>query len=163
MFICKIIASKKQKNLSVCDIYAQEYSHLIYQIETQANSNKIKNYLLAFVLLFSVIFAPAIANAGCKIFEHRDYGGAWYNLKNGERMIMVDGNNCISSDGRNCGPIYYPEWNDDVSSFKVTRGCTITLWEHINQGGAHFRSSKNYSYVGDSWNDKASEALCECH
>ena len=162
MFICQIIASKKQRNLSSCKAYAQRYPHPIHQKEVQSSHRKIKSFLSVFILFTSFILVPIIANAGCKIFEHRDYGGAWYNLKNGERMIMVDGNNCISSDGRNCGPIYYPEWNDDVSSFKVTRGCTITLWEHIHQGGAHFRSSKSYSYVGDSWNDKASEALCEC-
>jgi hypothetical protein len=33
------------------------------------------------------------------------------------------------------------------------------LWEH---GGRHFTADKSRSYVGDGWNDKASQADCVC-
>ncbi len=127
---------------------------------------KIINGLVAPILAIGLItLAPAIANAGCRIFQHRDYGGSGYTLNHMERMIMVNGEDtgCVTSQGGDCGTtIYNASWNDQVSSFKVTPGCTLTLWVHINQGGSRFRSSKSYLYVGSSWNDQASEALCMC-
>jgi hypothetical protein len=57
---------------------------------------------------------------------------------------------------------YDNSWNDQVSSFRVSRGCTLTLWEDVGQGGHHFRSNRSYTYLGSNWNDKASEAYCEC-
>nr|WP_245269802.1 hypothetical protein [Ensifer sp. WSM1721] len=109
---------------------------------------------------------PAIAFAECRLFEHRDYGGASYTLDNLERMIMVNGDSigCSVSHGDSDCPstTYEASWNDHVSSFRVTRGCTLTLWEHINESGARFRSNRSYTYVGSRWNDKASEALCTC-
>lgn len=114
------------------------------------------------IALACALLAPTVAHSGCRIYEHRDYGGTWYNLRDGERMIMVDSDvGCSTSHGPGC-PIYYAEWNDDMSSFKVTQGCTITLWEDINEGGARWRTSKSYKYVGDEWNDEASEVLCTC-
>jgi hypothetical protein len=97
----------------------------------------------------------------CTIFEHRDYGGAHWTLHNGDDMKMINAPDVGTSDGIHRF-LYDPSWNDKVSSFKVDPGCTLTLWEHVNQGGSHFRADKSYTYVGDGWNDKASEAVCEC-
>jgi len=111
------------------------------------------------------VMTPVSAWADCILYEHRDFGGAYYYLGNGDRMRMVNGENtgCIRSNGTRCGYTYYePSLNDAVSSFRATGGCTLTLWEDIDQGGAYFRSSRSYSYVGDDWNDEASEALCVC-
>jgi hypothetical protein len=99
----------------------------------------------------------------CTLYEHRDYGGAHYTLRNGDVMYMV----------RNPDPgvgtsdaihrfIYEPSWNDKLSSFKVQGGCTLTLWEHVNRGGHHFSANKSYTFVGDGWNDKTSQADCSC-
>jgi hypothetical protein len=54
--------------------------------------------------------------------------------------------------------IYNASWNDQVSSFKVTPGCTLTLWQHINQRGGRFGSSQSYRYVGGGWNDELPQA-----
>jgi len=101
------------------------------------------------------------ASHTCTIFEHRDYGGAHWTLQNGDDMKMINPPNLGISDGIHRF-IYEASWNDKVSSFKVGPTCTLTLWEHVDHGGHHFRTNKNYKYVGDSWNDKASEAICEC-
>lgn len=110
--------------------------------------------------------APMASQAGCRIFQHRDYGGSGYTLNHFERMKMVGGEStgCTTNGhGGGCeSVIYSPSWNDQVSSFKVTPGCTLTLWQHVNEGGSHFRSSRSYTYVGSAWNDEASEALCMC-
>lgn len=127
---------------------------------------KIINPLVAPILGIGLILAPAVANAGCTLFQHRDYRGSSYTLDHFERMIMVNGESlgCTTNGhGGGCeSTTYEPSWNDQVSSFKVTPGCTLTMWQHINQGGARFRSSVSYKYVGSRWNDQASEALCMC-
>ncbi|RQP24460.1 peptidase inhibitor family I36 protein [Piscinibacter terrae] len=104
---------------------------------------------------------PPPKSATCTIYEHRDYGGAHWTLRNGDDLKMVSAPDYGTSDGIHRF-LYEPSWNDKVSSFKVDPGCTLTLWEHVNHGGHHFRSGKSYKYVGDGWNDKASEAVCEC-
>jgi len=44
----------------------------------------------------------------------------------------------------------------------VTRGCTLILWEDIDDEDTKFVATKSYRYVGDAWNDETSEALCMC-
>lgn len=97
----------------------------------------------------------------CVLFEHRDYGGSRKTLQNGDDLKMIDSPDLGTSDGIH-NFMYDASWNDNVSSFKVGPTCTLTLWEHVGRGGHHFRANKSFKYVGDSWNDKASEATCEC-
>ena len=115
---------------------------------------------------FVVLLIPAIAEASCTIYEHRDYGGAKFTLYGNDRIIMAQGESIgVTTNGHGGNDyreLYRPSWNDAVSSFRVTEGCTITLWEHINQGGARWRTYKSYVYVGDGWNDEVSEVLCTC-
>lgn len=101
------------------------------------------------------------AAATCTIFSDRDYKGSHWTLRNGDDMKMIATPQLGTSDGIHRF-LYEPSWNDKVSSFKVDPGCTLTLWEDVNNGGHHFRSNRSYLYVGDRWNDKASEAICEC-
>lgn len=126
----------------------------------------MKKITLAAVALAAVV-ASSTAYAGCTLYQHRDYGGSKWGLDHFERMKMVNGESlgCTTNGhGGGCESVTYnPSWNDQVSSFRVTPGCTLTLWQHVNQGGARFRSSTSYKYVGDRWNDQASEALCMCH
>jgi len=99
----------------------------------------------------------------CTLYEHRDFAGARYTLQNGDVMYMI--RNPDPGIGKSDGIHrfrYEPSWNDKLSSFQVEGGCTLTLWENVNEGGHHFTSNKNYSYVGDAWNDKASQADCSC-
>ena len=106
-------------------------------------------------------WAQARRPATCTIFEDRDFKGHYWVLRNGDDMKMVRQGDLGISDGIHRF-IYQPGWNDKVSSFKVDAGCTLTLWENVDQKGHYFRSNRSYSYVGDRWNDKASEAICEC-
>ena len=112
---------------------------------------------------------PALAD--CTLWEHRDFVGAQWWLDDGEVMQMIDDPSCTEDDGEvictsvshgQDWTIYEASWNDAVSSFEVGAGCEIFLWEHVNQGGARFRTYRSYSYVGDDWNDQVSEVLCTC-
>lgn len=124
---------------------------------------KLKRSLLAMAVV--AITVPSTAYAACTLYQHRDYGGSRYALGAGDKMRMVNGETtCWTvSHGRGGACTYYePSWNDQLSSFKVRSGCTLTLWQHINRQGARFRSSSSYRYVGSGWNDQASEASCTC-
>jgi syncollin len=120
---------------------------------------------LAAAILCTVSASTALAT--CTLYQHRDYGGAYWILHHNDRMIMARGESigtttnghCPSCDSRT---LYRPDWNDHVSSFRVSGGCTLTMWEHIDQRGARFRSNRSYRYVGSGWNDRASEAFCSC-
>lgn len=116
---------------------------------------------IAVAAMLAVGTASVAHAASCTLYQHRDYGGAHFVLRNGDDLLMINPPDVGTSDGIHRFR-YNNSWNDQVSSFKVEPGCTLTLWEHVNKGGAHFRSSKSYRYVGSGWNDKASEAVCEC-
>ncbi|MFD2250746.1 peptidase inhibitor family I36 protein [Pseudochelatococcus lubricantis] len=117
------------------------------------------------LLTAGVTVLSSSAYAACILYEHRDYQGAQYRLNDGDAMIMKRGETvCTSvSHGPGGGCVYYePSWNDELSSFRVTNGCTLTLYENFNRKGARFRSNRSYRYVGGAWNDEASEAYCSC-
>lgn len=122
------------------------------------------------VALIAASFAsiPARADsADCTVFQHRDYRGSYWHLSRGD--ILAGVNDPDPGVGVNVTIYWRPDWNDQISSFRVAPGCTITLWEHINQTGkpprgygAQFRTYKSYKYIGGSWNDKASMVTCGC-
>ena len=119
----------------------------------------------AVALLIAIISIPAAAEASCRIFQHRDFTGSSLTLFDNDRVIMAQGESIGMTTNGHGGSYrirYRPDWNDHVSSFSVTQGCTITLWEHINEEGARWRTYKSYKYVGDGWNDEVSEVLCTC-
>ena len=122
--------------------------------------------LAAVVTLGAVLGAWSTAQAGCTVFQHRDFGGSSWALEDGEDLQM-GGEQCGRSSSHGRAPqIYYePSWNDQVSSF-IADGCTITLWQHVSGcggGGARFvRTNKKVNYIGDSWNDQASWVECHC-
>lgn len=121
-------------------------------------------------ILLAALASPA--SAFCTIYEHENFGGAYWEFGDGDRLVMIDDPACFEDDGawvctttngHDADPTMYDSsWNDVVSSFQVGRYCTITLWEHIDGQGAYFRTHRSYSYVGDDWNDEASEAVCTC-
>lgn len=116
--------------------------------------------------IFAAVVSAALnctpAAAGCVIYEHRDLKGASYAL-NSRESLQMGGDEL----GSNSWTIYYDtSWNDEVSSFKVTSGCTITLWQHVGTSGgagARFvRSGKVVWFMGSDWNDEASWVDCSC-
>lgn len=120
-------------------------------------------------LLFGCISLPAYAQ-DCKVFQHRDYGGAHWGINAGELLagLRDPGINQTCSH-TNCHIYWRSDWNDQISSFRVRRGCTIVLWQHIDGSaipptgfGARFRSNRSYRYVGSRWNDQTSLVQCHC-
>jgi len=129
------------------------------------NRQKKINYAKAVVAAACLIFSPLAAQSVCRIFEHRDYKGARYTLLNGDRMIMTKPPEIMTTTGGHNGErvLYEPSWNDALSSFRLTKGCTLTVWKHANPAREIlFRTTRSYLYVGDRKNDEVSEALCTC-
>lgn len=125
--------------------------------------NRVARPIASADTVSGVKFRAAPVQRTCTLYEHRDYGGAHYVLGNGTVMYMIqnpDPGIGVSDGIHNF--IYEPSWNDKLSSFKVQGGCTLTLWEHVNHGGHHFTSNRSYTWVGDGWNDKTSQADCSC-
>jgi hypothetical protein len=113
--------------------------------------------------LASATAVPIAAEANCTVYQHRDYQGSHFTLQSKE-ALQVAGEACAATGGE-WRFHYHPSWNDQISSFKVSNGCTITLWEHASGcggGGHRFRTDKSYTYIGDAWNDKASFVECLC-
>ena len=118
---------------------------------------------LALVAL--LLAQPGVALAECIFFEHANFGGARLVISNQERIKMVRGESfaCQASDGSACPTeLYRPQWNDRISSYKVSRNCTLRMWEHVNAGGWMLTRVGDPPYIGDRRNDKVSEALCNC-
>jgi hypothetical protein len=111
--------------------------------------------------------AASPASANCVVYQHRDFKGASYRLNDGDSLQM-GGEPCgrTQSHGTPRGRMLYNRsWNDQVSSFRVGAGCTITLWQHVQGcrgGGAYFRANQSHSYVGSRWNDQTSFVDCTC-
>ena len=126
--------------------------------------------LIATLALVVTVFLPAFAqsaDARCVVYQHRDFKGSYYYLNDGDSLQM-GGERCgrTQSHGTPRGQIRYnSSWNDHVSSFKVARGCVITLWQHVQGcrgGGVYFKADSSYSYVGSRWNDITSWVDCYC-
>jgi hypothetical protein len=107
--------------------------------------------------LFALLLGTSEAWADeCILYEHRDFGGYSLTLYPGHRLIAID------NDFQTTTTTYDSAWNDDISSFRTTGSCELTVWEHVNEDGDSWRTTDSYRYVGDAWNDTISEALCVC-
>jgi hypothetical protein len=123
----------------------------------------------AFFVLATCAWSLGASAQDCRVFQHRDYGGASWGLLSGERLAGISSNIGQTCSHVNCTIFWRPDWNDHISSFRVRSGCTITLWQHIDGSripprgyGAYFRSNRSYRYVGSRWNDQASLVECRC-
>jgi len=115
------------------------------------------------VVALAILSAPVAAYAaGCTVYQHRDYEGPSYHLNHNEEMVMTRRPELGVSTSHGPRTYYTPSWNDKVSSFKVTTGCTITLYQHINREGSSWEATTSYRYVGKSWNDQTSQVTCYC-
>jgi len=126
----------------------------------------MRSFLFA---LMMCVWSFEAAAQDCRVYQHRDYGGASWGLLSGELLAGINSNIGQSCSHVNCTIYWRPDWNDHISSFRVRRGCTITLWQHIDGSrvpprgyGAHFRSNRSYRYVGSRWNDQTSLVECRC-
>lgn len=118
--------------------------------------------------LFLCAGSHLVSAQDCRVYQHRDFGGASWGLSSGEILAGLPDQGINQTCSHVSCTIYWrPDWNDQISSFRVARGHTITLWQHIDGSripprgyGAHFRTYKSYKYVGSGWNDQTS--LVEC-
>ncbi|ODT48205.1 hypothetical protein [Devosia sp. 63-57] len=120
---------------------------------------------LAAALVAILAIQPVAAFAQCHIYQHRDYGGSRWTVGSNTILYMKNNPNpgfSSTTNGHGIDPEYNKSWNDQLSSFKVAPGCTITLWKNHDAKGDRWEANSNYSYVGGKWNDEASTVMCSC-
>lgn len=112
---------------------------------------------------------PIVSFAACNVYEHRDYKGASLWIGNGQRLLGTRDPNptpgyssTTNAHTSEWNVLYRPDWNDRISSFRVGRGCTITVYEHANFGGWKWASREDMPWVGLPRNDKISDVTCTC-
>ncbi|PWK69107.1 peptidase inhibitor family I36 protein [Aminobacter sp. AP02] len=84
-------------------------------------------------------------DVACEMYEHNSFGG---------RALPMRPDQAVSFRGGQF-------WNDRVSSARVARGCTLTVYEHTRMQGDAEEFSRNIRALGD-WNDEISSAECYC-
>jgi hypothetical protein len=52
-------------------------------------------------------------------------------------------------------------WNDKVSSVKITQGCILYLFEHLGKVGLLSSVTEDKTFLGEH-NDKVSSVSCTC-
>lgn len=119
----------------------------------------VRHLLRSVAASAALLGAWSNAQAGCTVYQHRDYGGSSWALDHNGTLQMAGERLCHSQYGCND---YAPSWNDQISSFRVTAGCTIELSQHTHGGGAKMVRSNSVKYVGGGWNDQASWVECYC-
>lgn len=103
------------------------------------------------VLVISLLTCTGIVfseenNVEIRCFEHANFKGRSFVLKAGRELKDLTK---FQADGiRN--------WNDRISSIKVTGDCVIRLYEDVNFGGDFENLDRSSETLGNSWNDKIS-------
>jgi hypothetical protein len=54
------------------------------------------------------------------------------------------------------------QWNDKVSSVRVSPGCALNIWSDGSYAGAHKTVAGVVPWIGSDWNDKVSAFTCSC-
>ncbi len=123
----------------------------------------LANLLVACLLAGALYVVPRTAEAGCRLYQEPNYGGAAYTLGSLDRLRMTPAETSACT-GPECGRVVYEaSWNNRISSFKVSEGCTLTLWRAGDEKHAHLRATRSALAMGRTWDNAASEALCQCH
>lgn len=84
-------------------------------------------------------------DVACEMYEHDSYGGRVFPMRPDQAVSFRGGQ----------------FWNDRVSSVRVARGCTLTVYEHTRMQGDSQEFHRNVRALGD-WNDQISSAECYC-
>jgi|SoiMethySBSTD1v2_1073268.scaffolds.fasta_scaffold559621_3 hypothetical protein len=109
-----------------------------------------------------LVLSTVTSYAQCAIvYQHSDYQGRSLPLSDG--AFIKFGNH--SGGGTAVGG-YAPRmgdtwWNDQISSFKLRRGCSLYAWQHADAEGNRRVFTTSYKKLG-SWNDQISTLRCGC-
>jgi hypothetical protein len=107
---------------------------------------KVELWVLGCVLCLAFGFVSRAAAQECAvIYEHKDFGGSSRAVAAGEAVAWIG-----------------DDWNDQMSSARVSAGCTLVVYEHANFKGASEKYRKDKKWVGDAWNDQVSGYRCTC-
>ena len=115
--------------------------------------------IMATVLL---ALSTATSYAQCAIvYQHSDYQGRSLSLADGSFVTFgrhSEGGTAVGGSAPRMGDTW---WNDQISSFKLRRGCSLYVWQHADAAGNRRVFTTPYKKIG-SWNDQVSTVRCGC-
>lgn len=115
-----------------------------------------KPSLASALLLAATLGTTTSVSAECRLYEHRDFAGEALFLRDNAHVKMVENR------GEGFQYDYRPDWNDRISSYKVSAHCTLYMWEHVDGRGWKLTRTGQLGYISDRRNDQVSEAQCAC-
>jgi hypothetical protein len=108
----------------------------------QSQGMKVACAALVFGMLgFGV--PAAQAQWACTAFEHANFKGKSFG-------VAVNGS------------VNNSKLNNNISSFKMVRGCQVIAYTETNFRGPSARWTKDVAFVGPRWNDVISSYQCVC-
>ena len=85
----------------------------------------------------------ALAQNACTAYEHANYKGKSFG-------VAANGGATNS------------KLNNNISAFKMVRGCSVVAYSEANYRGPSVKWTKNVAFVGKQWNDVISSYQCVC-
>ncbi len=101
--------------------------------------------LAALTPIALLLAAAPSAEAGCSVYEHRDFLGATLTIENNQALAHL-GN-----------------LNDRISSIVISPGCLLIAYADPEFAGAVTTfSAGKHATLPDGWDDQISSARCNC-
>ena len=103
------------------------------------------------------------AYAQCAIlYQHSYYRGNSLPLSDGAFVTFGHHSEGGTAVGGRAPSFIGTYWNDQVSSFKLRRGCSLYIWQHADAAGARATYTVSIKKFGSRWNDQVSTVRCGC-
>lgn len=104
-----------------------------------------KNIIITICVTLIAMLMTVNAMAGCTIYKNKKYMGASIEMAAGQEISSFD-----------------RKWDNEISSLKVSPGCTLTVWRSDDFKGKNKEFTDSLEYIGNSWNDIISSVKCSC-
>src|SRR5215211_1044496 len=117
---------------------------------------------ITFAAAALLVLSTASSYAQCAIvYQHSDYRGASLSLGDGAFVTFGQhsgGGTAVGGYAPSMGDRW---WNDQISSFRLRRGCSLYVWQHADAAGRRRVYTTSFKKLGE-WNDQISTVRCGC-
>lgn len=104
----------------------------------------MKKRTLSWLLAINLLAAGA-AQASCEVYEDVNFEGGYLVLEPNQDH-----------------PVLGPEWDNIISSVRVSNHCRLLGFEHEGYEGVRYIFNKNFANIGRRANDSISSLQCQC-
>ena len=104
--------------------YATDSPHYLFIVVLYTKSEGFMKVLLT--LLLSISASTSFAGVCAKVYQGKDFSGA--------KMVLHHGDSIRDLNDYYLSRHSYKDWDNRISSLKVKRGCTLSLYQYQNFG-----------------------------